>query len=184
MPLALEKAIVQVKKMSTMINGFLNISRLESGKIVIEKQQFDLRNLISEILEEAELTVSGHLLVFEPGASLFIDADRDKIGSVITNLVSNAIKYSPKGKVVTVKCEIVENSALFSITDEGMGIKAKDIDRLFERYYRVSSNHTRHISGFGIGLYLSAEIIQRHNGRIWVESESGVGSTFYFSLPL
>ena len=183
-PLALEKAIVQVKKMSTMINGFLNISRLESGKIVIEKQQFDLRNLISEILEEAELTVSGHLLVFEPGASLFIDADRDKIGSVITNLVSNAIKYSPKGKVVTVKCEIVENSALFSITDEGMGIKAKDIDRLFERYYRVSSNHTRHISGFGIGLYLSAEIIQRHNGRIWVESESGVGSTFYFSLPL
>ena len=167
-----------------MINGFLNISRLESGKIIIEKQQFDLRKLIREMLDEAELTVSGHSLIFEPGAPLIIGADRDKIGSVISNLVSNAVKYSPKGKVVTVKCKTVENNAVVSIEDEGMGIKAKDIDRLFERYYRVSSNHTKNISGFGIGLYLSAEIIQRHDGKIWVESESGVGSTFYFSLPL
>ena len=64
-----------------------------------------------------------------------------------------------------------------------MGIKPKDIDKLFERYYRVQSNHTQHISGFGIGLYLCAEIIERHSGKIWVESESGKGSTFYFSIP-
>jgi len=79
---------------------------------------------------------------------------------------------------------VIEKNVVFSVKDEGMGIKAHDIEKLFERYYRVSTNHTRHISGFGIGLYLSAEIIQRHDGRIWVESESGVGSTFYFSLPL
>jgi two-component system sensor histidine kinase VicK len=74
--------------------------------------------------------------------------------------------------------------AQVSVKDEGMGIKPQDIDKLFERYYRVDSKHMQTISGFGIGLYLCAEIIQRHNGKIWVESELGAGSTFYFSLPL
>lgn len=71
-----------------------------------------------------------------------------------------------------------------SVRDEGIGIKPDQLDKLFDRYYRVQSIHTQHISGFGIGLYLSAEIIQRHNGKIWAESESGKGSTFYFSLPI
>jgi len=181
---ALGKANQQVKKMGNMINGFLNISRLESGKIIIDKQQFNLEELIIETVSETELTVSSHQILIEPCHALSINADRDKIASVISNLISNAVKYSPKGKTITVKCEVMENSAVFSVKDEGMGIKAQDIDKLFERYYRVSTNHTRHISGFGIGLYLSAEIIQRHGGRIWVESESGVGSTFYFSLPI
>jgi PAS domain S-box-containing protein len=183
-PSALDKANLQVKKMGNMINGFLNVSRLESGKIIIDKLEFDLEELIDEIVSEMELTVSSHQILFERCNNLSINADRDKIGSVISNLISNAVKYSPKGKIITLKCEVVENSAVVSVEDEGMGIKAQDIDKLFERYYRVDTNHTRHISGFGIGLYLSAEIIQRHDGRIWVESESGVGSTFYFSLPL
>jgi PAS domain S-box-containing protein len=181
---ALSKANLQVKKMGKMISGFLDVSRLESGKIIIDKQEFNLEELILEILSEAELTVSSHRILLEPCQALSIHADRDKIASVISNLISNAVKYSPKGKNITVKCEVMENNAVVSVKDEGMGIKAHDIDKLFDRYYRVDTNHTRHISGFGIGLYLSAEIIQRHDGRIWVESESGVGSTFYFSLPL
>lgn len=71
-----------------------------------------------------------------------------------------------------------------SVQDRGIGIKPEDIEKVFERYYRVNDSYTQHISGFGIGLYLSAEIISRHNGRIWVESEGGTGSTFYFTLPL
>jgi PAS domain S-box-containing protein len=181
---ALGKANQQVKKMGTMIKGFLDVSRLESGKIIIDKQPFNLEELIVETVSEAELTVSSHQILVGPCHALSINADRDKIASVISNLISNAVKYSPKGKNITVRCDVIENNAVFSVKDEGMGIKAQDIDKLFERYYRVSTNHTRHISGFGIGLYLSAEIIQRHGGRIWVESESGVGSTFYFSLPL
>jgi PAS domain S-box-containing protein len=181
---ALGRASQQVKKMGNMIKGFLDISRLESGKIIIEKQPFNLEELIAETVSETELTVSSHQILVAPCQALSINADRDKIASVISNLISNAVKYSPKGKTITLKCEIIDNSAVFSVKDEGMGIKPQDIDKLFERYYRVNTNHTRHISGFGIGLYLSAEIIQRHNGRIWVESESGVGSTFYFSLPL
>jgi PAS domain S-box-containing protein len=183
-PSALEKANNQVKKMTGMINGFLNIARLESGKIHIEKQQFNLDELITETIDEARLTVSGHVFNFETCESLPVFADRDKIGSVLSNLLSNAVKYSPKGKQVTVKCAVVDGSAQVSVQDDGMGIKPQELDKLFERYYRVSSNHTQHISGFGIGLYLSAEIIERQGGRIWAESESGVGSTFYFSLPL
>jgi signal transduction histidine kinase len=113
-----------------------------------------------------------------------IQADHDKIGSVITNLISNAVKYSPKGKEIDIKCEVIGNRAQVSVKDEGMGLKPQDREKVFERYYRVESGHTQQISGFGIGLYLSAEIIRRHGGEIWVESESGIGSTFYFSLPL
>jgi PAS domain S-box-containing protein len=183
-PSALEKANIQVKKMTGMINGFLNIARLESGKIQIDKQHFNLDELIVETIDEARLTVSGHVFAFEPCAPLPVFADRDKIGSVLSNLLSNAVKYSPKGKLVTIKCGIADGNARVSVQDEGMGIKPQDLDKLFERYYRVSSSHTQHISGFGIGLYLSAEIIGRQDGRIWAESVSGKGSTFFFSLPL
>ena len=183
-PGALEKAATQVKKMSAMINGFLNISRLESSKIIIDKQRFNLEELVAEVIREAEIITSSHFIRFEPCKPVTIEADHDKISSVISNLISNAVKYSPKGKVIDVKCEVIDHTARISIRDEGMGIKPADIPNLFERYYRVQNNHTQHISGFGIGLYLSAEIIHRHDGKIWVESESGIGSTFYFSLPL
>jgi len=179
----LAKANVQVKKMGAMINGFLNISRLESGKILIEKQLFDLEELMSEMVDEAELTVSSHKFVFERCGPVMINADRDKIGSVISNLLTNAVKYSPKGKAIYIKCETGGDIVRVSIRDEGIGIRKKDQEKLFDRYYRVEDNNTQHISGFGIGLYLSAEIVTRHDGKIWVESEIGNGSTFYFTLP-
>jgi two-component system sensor histidine kinase VicK len=181
---AMDKAGTQVMRMTRMINGFLNISRLESGKILIDKQIFNLEELIEEMIREKEMTVNSHEIRFEPCAPLLVSADHDKIGSVITNLISNAVKYSPKGKVIEIKCQMQGDMAQVSVRDEGMGVKAADKANLFERYYRVENPNTQHISGFGIGLYLSAEIIQRHDGRIWLESESGVGSTFYFSLPL
>ncbi|MEO6522954.1 MAG: ATP-binding protein [Mucilaginibacter sp.] len=181
---AMEKANTQVKKMTAMINGFLNISRLESSKIQIDRQEINLEHLLEETISEIELTVTSHEIHFEPCNPIMVSADHDKISSVISNLISNAVKYSPKGKEIEVKCLVVDNNAQVSVRDEGMGIKMADIDKLFERYYRVESDHTRNISGFGIGLYLSAEIIQRHDGKIWAESEIGNGSTFYFSLPL
>jgi len=181
---AMEKANVQVKRMSSMINGFLNISRLESAKLLIDKQDFDLDELIDDIVKETALSVSSHVVKFQPCHGLLVHADQDKIGSVITNLISNAVKYSPKGKVIEVQCGVMEDKVQVSVRDEGMGLKPQDQEKVFDRYFRVESNHTQHISGFGIGLYLSAEIIHRHDGKIWVESESGKGSTFYFSLPL
>ncbi|NCD71945.1 ATP-binding protein [Mucilaginibacter agri] len=181
---ALEKANTQVKKMGTMINGFLNVSRLESGKIQLLKMDFRLDELVKEVIAEISLVNPSHNIIFLPCQPLTINADSDKIGNVLSNLLSNAIKYSPKGKNIEVVCQMVDDYAQVSVHDQGMGIKPHDIEKLFNRFYRVNNKHTQHISGFGIGLYLSAEIIERHDGKIWVESESGVGSTFYFSLPL
>lgn len=179
---ALQKANKQVKKMTTMINGFLNVSRLESGKIHIDRQRFDLAALIREVEEESVMTGGSHEVIFASVEEIFIDADRDKIGHVINNFMSNAIKYSPFGSTINVACKRIGNLVEVAVKDEGRGIKKEDQQKLFERYYRVKDQPST-ISGFGIGLYLCAEVINRHNGKIWVESEPDQGSTFYFSLP-
>jgi PAS domain S-box-containing protein len=180
---AMEKANRQVKRMTNMISGFLNISRLEAGHLPLDKRPFDLDQLIHEILEDTRLTVNSHSFDLEDCDRIIVNADRDKIGLVVSNLISNAVKYSPKGRHIVIRCKADNESVVVSVTDEGMGLNPQDIERIFERYYRVATEHTKHISGFGVGLYLSAEIIKRHGGAIWVESESGKGSTFYFSLP-
>ncbi|PJJ83931.1 PAS domain S-box protein [Mucilaginibacter auburnensis] len=181
---AMQKANLQVKRMTAMINGFLNISRLESGKILIQKQAFDLAKLIAGVVDEVKVTATTHTIIIKDCQEIEVNADEDKIQSVISNLISNAIKYSPIGSEVQVSCAMFNNEAVVGIKDQGIGIKPADAERIFDRYYRVETLDTKHISGFGIGLYLSAEIIQHHNGRIWLDSEPGKGSTFYFSLPL
>jgi signal transduction histidine kinase len=179
---ALDQSVKQVRRMTTMINGFLNVSRLESGKIHIEKKRFNMADLINEMAEETKSLYSSHQFIFHPVEPTMVDADHDKIGQVINNFISNAVKYSPGGTVVQISCIKESGFTRVSVSDEGMGIDAAEIPRLFERYYRVNNNNT--VSGFGIGLYLSAEIIERHQGKIWAESELSKGSTFYFSLPL
>lgn len=181
---ALDKAHRQVKKMSTMVNGFLNISRLESGKIYLQKETFSLDELINALIEETALTGIKYPIIYTPTAPIAIFADREKIGSVISNLLSNAVKYASKENHITISAEVMTNAVQVSIKDEGMGIKPQDMEKLFDRFYRVEGDYTHNISGFGIGLYLCAEIIKKHNGEIWVESQSDIGSTFFFTLPL
>jgi len=180
--IALDKAHSQIRKMTTMINGFLNVSRLESGKLLIEKSNFNLDELLKETIEETYISQSSHQIILNPTCNVVLNADRDKIGNVISNLISNGLKYSDNGTRLEVTCKLHDTQVEIQIKDEGIGIKPDDIEKLFERYYRVQGNHT--ISGFGIGLYLSAEIIERHGGRIWAESEEGKGSVFHFTLPL
>ncbi|UOE50855.1 PAS domain S-box protein [Mucilaginibacter sp. SMC90] len=183
-PNALNKANQQTKKMTSLINGFLNVSRLESGKLEMDKQPFDLVKLVEELLDETRLTSSIHEFELDAVEGILVYGDRGKIDSVVSNLLSNAVKYSPKGKIVSICCTVEDNVAVLSVKDEGMGIDKEDLPKIFNRYYRVGTEHTKHIAGFGVGLYLCAEIIERHDGRIWAESKKGVGSTFYFTLPL
>jgi len=180
----IEKVLTQVKKMSTMINGFLNVSRLESGKIQVNKQPFLMNSLITETIEDLGIRSGTHHITFAECADVSVVADRDKIGTVLSNLLSNAVKYSPTGLQIAVRCEVKEQSVIISVTDEGMGIAQPDLVKLFDRYYRAENKQMQNISGFGIGLYLCAEIINRHDGRIWADSEVGKGSTFYVELPL
>lgn len=182
--MALEKGNAQVRKMTAMITSFLNVSRLEAGKIHLEKQDFQLNELMNEIVEEIQMTTQSHHIILADCEQITINADLDKIGQVITNFLSNAVKYSPNGQNIEIQCRQKGNVVQVSVTDEGMGIKQEDLEKLFDRFYRVDTQLAQNISGFGIGLYLCAEIIRRHNGNIWVESEIGKGSTFHFSVPL
>nr|WP_255352040.1 PAS domain-containing sensor histidine kinase [Pedobacter sp. Leaf216] len=180
----LDRSLSQVKKMTTMINGFLNVSRLEAGKIHIDKSHFEMGELMKEIEEEYRIMISTHQINFSIKGEQQINADRDKISQVINNLISNAVKYSPNGSTVMIDSEIIGKEIIVRVKDSGMGINAEDQPKLFNRYYRVESKQTKTIAGFGIGLYLCAEIIYRHGGKIGVESQIGQGSKFWFSIPL
>ncbi|HEY9001581.1 MAG TPA: PAS domain S-box protein [Mucilaginibacter sp.] len=181
---ALARANMQAKRMTSLINGFLNVSRLESGKLDIKKQTFDLSELVASEVEEVRLTASNYVFTLVADEALTVLADKEKIASVITNLLTNAVKYSLKNKIITVRCVAHNGEALVSVEDKGVGIKATDLPRVFDRYYRAEGEHMKQVSGFGVGLYLSAEVIRHHGGQIWAESEADQGSTFYFTLPL
>ena len=179
---AIRQAVKQTRKMTAMVNGFLNLSRFDSSEILVRKQLFNINELLNETQEEMELLNPSYIFHFVSDEGLMVSADRDKIGHVLNNIISNACKYSSPGSSVFVKCLAVDDNVVVSVKDGGLGIKKEDLGRVFERYYRVQDNTS--ISGFGIGLYLCSEIIKGHEGKIWIESEPGVGSTFYFSLPI
>jgi two-component system sensor histidine kinase VicK len=182
---SLRKVDRQIDKMQTLIKGFLDLARMESGKINLDKQHFIMSELVKECVEDNRLFSQKHQISIHACGLVQVYADRDKIGQVINNFLSNAVKYSPNGNQIIVSCFFTNAGLLqVNVTDEGMGINPQDKTRLFDRFYRVESKNTKTISGFGIGLYLCAEIIQRHGGEVGVESEIGQGSTFYFRLPV
>lgn len=179
---ALDQSVKQVKKMNAMINGFLNVSRLESGQILINKTKFNVQDLFVETEAETVSMNTSHRITFNPVNSALLSGDREKIGQVLNNLINNAVKYSKPGSEIRVSATISTREVTFAVTDKGIGILPDDLKHVFDRYFRAESQG--HVSGFGIGLYLCAEIVRRHEGKIWVESEIDQGSTFYFSLPL
>ncbi|TSD63475.1 PAS domain S-box protein [Inquilinus sp. KBS0705] len=181
---ALEKSENQINKMTRLIYGFLDLSKLESGKLQLNPEIFDLNQLIEEMVADSLPIAQGHGIVFNPAEAINVTADREKIGQVLSNFINNAIKYSPKGTDVTIECKLTGKMVKINVTDKGIGIKLKDQQNIFQRFYRVEDESTKGFSGFGIGLYLSAEIIALHNGKIGVDSTEGQGASFYFSLPL
>jgi len=181
---SLARVNASIKKMNRMINGFLTVSGSEEGQIHLELETFEMNNLINEIVEESRFINSGVDIVFIAGPELNLKADRDKIGQVISNLLNNAIKYSNDEKLIEVSSIEINDKVQVCVKDKGSGIKLLDQEKLFDRYYRVKRLDTKSIPGFGLGLYLTAEIIKRHGGRVWVKSEINRGSSFFFNLPV
>ncbi|MCX8525588.1 ATP-binding protein [Chryseobacterium formosus] len=181
----LEKSVKQVDYMNNMINGFLNVSRLDSGQLHMDKVNFDFNTLFSEIEQELLSTNHTRTFIFKSPGSISIFADRDKISQVLHNLIGNAVKYSAVNTSIIVEyLNIDDHSIRVNVHDDGIGISVEDQHRIFERYYRVKDSNSRTISGFGIGLYLCKEIIELHNGTIQVESSQNKGTTFSFLLPI
>ncbi|MCX2453657.1 ATP-binding protein [Pedobacter sp. PLR] len=181
---SLSRVNVLIKKMNSMINGFLAASSSESGKILLELETFGMNELIDEAVQESLFINSATDIIFLKGPEIQVTADRDKIGQVLSNFLSNAIKYSNPKEAIEVSSVVANGMVLVCVKDKGIGVKKQDLEKLFERYYRVESEHNKIITGFGLGLHLSAEIVKRHSGKAWAESEINQGSSFFFNLPL
>jgi len=179
---ALIRAEAQTKKMVAMIHDFLSLARMEEGKIQIQRELFELHHLIVGIAEDAKFLTSQHTIKSFGCEGVVLYADKDKIGQVLMNLISNAIKYSPAGGLITLGCEQLDGKIKIYVSDEGIGISPADQKRLFERFYRVNNSGIKTVPGFGIGLYLVSEILSHHGSEIKVESEENAGSVFSFYL--
>ncbi|WP_165423064.1 ATP-binding protein [Ktedonosporobacter rubrisoli] len=180
----LKKMDAQVQKLTDLIGDLLDATRIESGKLLFRCSPFDFNELVKEIIEETQRTTSRHTIIHDLAPSVVLQADRERIGQVITNLLTNAIKYSPQAETIRIKTWQEDGELITSVQDFGIGISAEKQAHLFERFYRVDGENQVTYPGLGLGLYISAEFVKRHEGSIWVESEEGKGSTFLFSLPL
>ena len=172
----------QVGRLIRLVDDMLDFSKIESGKLSMNREWADVGEIVREVYEQLEeqLNVTGCQSRLIDGPPIFASVDRFRIEQVVTNLLTNASRYG-KGRPVVVKTETIGNKVVVSVSDQGMGIAPGNLERVFNRFERaVSANE---ISGLGLGLYISREIILAHQGRIWVQSDLGVGSTFFFELP-
>jgi len=174
----------QVNRLTKLIEDLLDVTKLNSGKLQFNDRNFDFNDLVRELLEDLQRTTESHILISELAPTVTVFGDRERIGQVLTNLITNAIKYSPKSNQIIVRSTIVGNEIQLSVKDFGIGIPKANLGRVFEQFYRVSGDMQHTFPGLGLGLYITAEIIKREHGRIWVTSQEGKGSTFCFSLPL
>jgi PAS domain S-box-containing protein len=180
----LAKMDTQVNKLTALINDLLDISKIQTGKLVFREELFDLDEVIQDIVENLQAATSTHQLRLEGKAEAQIFGDRDRVGQVLTNLLTNAIKYSPKADTVIVRASRDHDKAMVSVQDFGIGIDAEHQQKIFERFYQVTDPLETTFPGLGIGLYISSQIVKRHYGHMWVESRKGQGSTFSFTLPV
>jgi signal transduction histidine kinase len=180
----MHKLGLQVDRLHVLVADMLDTTRMSEGKLVLNVTRFDLNELIREKAEELQRITKTHTIRTLLASFPEIEADRERIGQVIVNLVSNAIKYSPKGGEILLASEPEDGFVKVSVSDQGMGIPAADLDKIFDRFFRVDSKEVRTFPGMGIGLFISQGIIQRHGGALTVKSEEGEGSTFTFTLPV
>ena len=180
----MSKLNTQVDRLSNLIRTLLDTTRLAEGHLQLKQENFDLNSLIAEKAEELQRLTTRHRIYWQhPKVDNRISADKEKIGQVLTNLLSNAIKYSPKGGDVCINCQNEANQVVINVQDCGLGITEEMQARIFDRFYRVSHSQTSTISGLGLGLYITAGIVQQHGGTIRVKSQPGRGSVFSFALP-
>jgi PAS domain S-box-containing protein len=173
------------ERLNRIVNEILLANQLDAGRLDLVEEPFDAGDLVYRVVESAREHgppgIRFETIVSDPAPS--VAADRDRVRQVLVNLVENAIKYSPDGGVVQVGVQQSEGAVCFHVRDQGLGIPAGEQARIFEKFYRLDPEMTRGIGGTGLGLYICSELLERMDGRIWVESQEGVGSTFSFELP-
>jgi PAS domain S-box-containing protein len=173
------------QRLNRMINEMLDLDRMEAGKIRIQPKPVDVNSLVREVVDRARASSDNHSVRTELDEALpIINADPDRLIQVISNLVSNAIKYSPDGGEVTISTAAENGQVRVAVKDQGIGIPPEFIGRVFGRYERFENTKTSKVVGTGLGLAISRQIIELHGGKIWVESTVGSGSIFQFTVPI
>ncbi len=180
----LDIAVSNTDRLIRLINDILDIERMESGRIKMEKRTCEVANLIEQAVNSVrEVADKARVMVDAPPARGRLLADGDRIVQTLTNLLGNAIKFSPPGGVVSLRVSRLENDFLFEVKDQGRGIPADKLTVIFERFQQADASDRREKGGTGLGLAISRSIVEQHGGRIWVESVVGSGSSFFFTLP-
>ena len=182
----------ETDRMIRMINDLLNLSRMDSGTVKLELELVNINELFSYILDRFDMMLAKNREEGKPqltikrdftATSLWAEVDQDKFTQVIDNIMTNAVKYSPDGGTITCRLQQEGNNVVLSVADQGLGIPKKDIDHIFDRFFRVDKARSRAQGGTGLGLAISKEVIELLHGKIWVTSTEGKGSTFFISLP-
>lgn len=179
----IQKSFNNILRLEKLINDLLDVTKINAGKMTYDMQPFDFLEMVRETIENVQLTAGSHEIILSSGESFEIVGDRLRLEQVLINLLDNAIKYSPGGEEVLIRINLEADHVIIGVQDYGVGIDKKSLTKLFNRYYR-SDNTAMRFEGLGLGLFISADIIRRHHGTYWLESEPGKGATFYFRLPL
>lgn len=180
----LAKVDRQISRLQRLVTELLNVSNIQAGKLELNKEKFLLDDLIKENIEEMRMLSNKDQIKLKGMSGRHVHADKDRVGQVLKNLFSNAIKFSQEDGEILVTVRPNGKNVVVGVQDKGIGIGKTHLNKVFDRFYRVYEDKEKTYPGMGMGLYISKEIIERHGGQIWLESEKGKGSRFYFSLPM
>jgi signal transduction histidine kinase len=180
---ALEKINQQTHRLNDLVGDLLDLSSIQSGKIPLQLGQCDLAQICRAVVEEQRLLTGRTITLEIPAEPVLIKADTDRLSQVVTNLLSNALKYSPEEKPVFVRLSQDEGTTLIAIEDSGPGIPGEEQEHIFEPFYRASHARQSSKNGMGLGLAICKDIVERHGGSIWCDSYPDKGSSFYVKLP-
>jgi PAS domain S-box-containing protein len=179
-----DKTVRQLGRLSNLVSDLLDVSKIQAGKLMLNFETVSLHGLLNESIEIVQNTVTSHHIACDFSVSdTTVTVDKHRIEQVIINLLTNAVKYSPESEKIIVTAINTAQDVIISVKDFGIGISRDHAEKIFSRFYRVEGLAPT-FSGLGIGLYIAHEIVERHGGEMWVESQVGKGSTFYFKLPV
>lgn len=174
----------QINRLNNLISDLLEVTKINTGRLQFNPVPFNFNQTVEEVIEEVQRTSLKHQIDKQLSFDREITGDKERICQVITNLLTNAIKYSPDASRIVVYTEDLGSEVQLCVQDFGIGIRGDQQDRVFEQFYRVSGSREHTFPGLGLGLYISSEIVKHLNGRIWVNSVEGKGSTFCFAIPV
>lgn len=179
----LQKMNGQIERLAVLVSDLLDVSKIEAGKLDLRREAVELRPVVDEVVEAVQTTTTKHQIEIQGDMGRTVTGDRERLGQVVTNLLTNAVKYSPHADRIVVRLAETGTGATIEVEDYGIGIDAEHLDQLFDRFYRVTSADEKTFPGLGMGLFISQEIVRRHGGTMEVTSTKGRGSVFRFTVP-